>query len=149
MTTTEHTRLAVVAEERLVRIVPVVYSIDELTKLTGESAGALWRRIHRGTLAARHTGRRYLVTGPAAVDAGLWNASTLVDYRQVIDVAVKYTLQELATLLGLSYWTARRLVSANRITAVNGRTVRVEIRGQSIVDYLDGRDEPMQHPESA
>ena len=147
MTTAADTRLAVVAEERLVRITKVTYSLDELTKVTGLLPDALRRRIHNGKLRARHTGRRYVVTGPAAVAAGLWKASTLVDHHDVIDPAVKYTLHELGRVLDLSYWAARRLVQASRIVADSGP--RVWIRGSAIVDYLDGYDDPMQHPESA
>lgn len=149
MTTAERTRLAVVAEERLVRIVKVAYSLEELTALTGDHPDVLRRRIHNGTLSARHTGRRYLVTGPAAVAAGLWNAHKLVDYRDVIDADVEYTLKEIGAFLALSYHAARRLVQAKRIKAVDGPTVRVKVRGAELLAYLGGSDEPMQHPESA
>lgn len=149
MTTAEATRLAVVAEERLVHIVKVTYSLDELSAVTGLEPDALRRRIHNGTLRARHTGRRYIVSGPAAVDAGLWRAGTLVDYQKVIDPDVRYTLKELATFLDLSYYAARRLVQANRIKAVDGPTVRVTVRGAELLAYLSGGDEPMRHPESA
>lgn len=149
MTTAAGTRLAVVAEERLVSIKKVTYSLDELATVTGETLDALRRRIHNGTLRARHTGRRYIVTGPAVVDAGLWKASTLVDPHDVIDSVVKYTLRELGIFLGLSYHAAWRLVRAKRITPVDGPTVSVQFLGAEILQYLDGGDEPMQHPESA
>lgn len=149
MTTVEATRLAVVAEERLVRIVKVTYSLDELTAVTELLPDALRRRIHNGTLRARHTGRRYVVTGPAAVEAGLWQADTLVDYRKVIDPDVRYTLKELSAFLDLSYYAARRLVQANRIQAADCPTVRVTVRGAELLAYLGGGDEPMRHPESA
>lgn len=149
MTTADRTRLAVVAEERRVRIVQVAYSIEELSAITGDHPDVFRRRIHNGTLPARHTGRRYLVTGPAATAAGLWKAGTLVDYREVLDPDVEYTLKEAATFLSLSYYAAYRLVQAKRITPVDGPTVRVKIRGAELLAYLDGSDEPMQHPESA
>lgn len=149
MTTAEASRLAVVTHERRVRIVQVAYSLEELSAVTGESRDALSRRIHNSTLAARHTGRRYLVAGPAALAAGLCNARTLVDYRDVIDPDVRYTLTELGTFLGLSYYAARRLVQAKRVQAINGLTVRVEVLGAEIIAYLSGSDDPMQHPESA
>lgn len=149
MTTIERTRPAVVAEERRVRIVQVAYSLDELSTVTGDHPDVFRRRIHNGTLSARHTGRRYLVTGPAAVAAGLWNATTLTDYREVLDPDVEYTLKEAATFLSLSYYAARRLVQAKRIKPVDGPTVLVMIRGAELLAYLGGSDEPMQHPESA
>lgn len=149
MTTVEGTRLAVVAEERVVRITKVTYSLDELTAVTGDHIDVLRRRIHNNTLRARHTGRRYVVTGPAAVEAGLWKAGTLVDYRNVIDPDVRYTLRELGTFLDLSYYSARRLVHASRIKADTSTTVRVMVRGAELLAYLGGADEPMRHPESA
>ncbi|MDX3661249.1 hypothetical protein PV646_28425 [Streptomyces sp. ID05-26A] len=149
MTTAERTRLAVVREERLVRIVQVAFSLEQLETVTGESANALRRRIHNAALRARTTGHRYLVTGPAAVAAGLRNAHTLIDYQQVIDAKVDYTLRELADFLSLSYFAARRLIEADRINPVGGPTARVHVRGAEILRYLDGNDEPMQHPESA
>jgi len=149
MTAVADTRIAVVTEERRVRIVKVAYSLEELSKVTGESLDALRRRIHNGTLKARHTGRRYVVTGPAALAAGLWNARTLVDYHDVIDPDVRYTLKETGAFLALSYYAARRLVQAQRIVAVDGPTIRVEVRGAELLKYLDGSDDPMQHPESA
>ena len=91
----------------------------------------------------------YLVTGPAVHAAGLWKASTLVDYRDVIDPDVRYTLKELGTFLDLSYHAAWRLIRASRIAADNGSTVRVHVRGAEILAYLGGSDDPMQHPESA
>lgn len=147
MTTAQRTRLAVVAEERLVHIVKVTYSLEELSAMCGETLDALRRRIHNGTLTARHTGRRYVVSGPAVLAAGLWKANTLVDHHDVIDPDVKYSLHELGTFLDLSYWAARRLIQAGRIVADSGP--RVWIRGAAIIAYLDGCDDPMQHPESA
>lgn len=149
MTTAERTRLAVIAEERLVRIVKVTYSIEELSAVTGDHPDVFRRRIHRGTLRARNTGRRYLITGPAAVAAGLWDAATLVDYRTVIDTDVEYTLHEVATLLDLSYYTVRRLLRAKRFQSVAEPMVRVKVRGAELLAYLGGADDPMQHPESA
>jgi hypothetical protein len=149
MTTAEASRLAVVVQERRVRIVKVAYSLEELSSVTGESKDALRRRIHNGSLAARHTGRRYVVSGPAVLAAGLWNARTLVDYRDVIDPDVEYSLGELGTFLDLSYYAARRLVQAGRIKPADGPTMRVKIRGAELLAYLGGCDDPMQHPESA
>lgn len=149
MTTAEATRVAVITEERRVSIVKVAYSLADVSLVTGESLDALRRRIHNRTLAARHTGRRYVVSGPAVLAAGLWNAQTLIDYRNVIDTEVAYSLNELGTFLDLSYYAARRLVQAGRIKAVDGPTVLVKIRGAEIFSYLSGCDDPMQHPESA
>lgn len=143
------TRRAVVAEERLVHIVKVTYSLEELCRVTGLLPDALRRRIHNGTLRARHTGRRYVVTGPAAVEAGLWKAGTLVDYQTVIDPDVRYTLKEVGAFLDLSYYAARRLIQASRIKPVDNPTVRVTVRGAELLAYLGGSDEPMRHPESA
>lgn len=149
MTTIEHTRVAVVAEERLVRIVQVAYSVEELATVTGLHPDALRRRIQSGRLRARHTGRRYIVTSPAAKAAGLWNAHTLADYRDVIDQDVEYTVREVCTFLALSVYAARRLVRANRLKIVAGASVYMKIRGADLLEYLDGCDAPMQHPESA
>lgn len=136
-------------EERQACIVQVAYSIEQLSKVTGDHPDIFRRRIHNTTLPARNTGHRYLVTKPAVVAAGLRNVDTLVDYREVIDQDVEYTLKELAAFLGLSVHAARRLVRGGRIKTVDRPSVLVKIRGAEILAYLAGCDDPMQHPESA
>lgn len=149
MTDTMHTRVAVIAEQRKVQITQIAYPLDQLSTITGVSLDALRRLIHNNTLPARHTGRRYLVTGPAAVGAGLRGVWDLLDYRDIIDKDVAYTLNEVGVFLGLSYYAARRLVLSRGLAAAGVPGARVHVRGAAILDYLGGCDEPMQHPESA
>lgn len=149
MNTTEITRIAVVKHERVVTIVKVAYSLDELSTVAGETPDTLRRRIHSGVLFARHTGRRYVVSGPAAVAAKLKNADSLLDYHDIIDPDIEYRLAECATFLGLSYCAVRRLIAANRLDVVDKPINRVGVLGSTILRFLDGHDEPMQYPETA
>lgn len=146
----ERTRLATIAEQRQVTITKVAYSLRDLTKVTGLSYPALQRRVQNSTLRALQAGKQYVTTKAAVVAAGLRGAATLLDHHEIIDPVVAYSVHEVADFLGVPYRAALRLVNIGRIAArrnpVGGRAT---VLGAALLDYLDGADEPMRHPESA
>ena len=75
-------------------------------------------------------------------------ASVIADHRKVIIAEVAYSVRDVAKFLGISYYAVQRLIAGGKIRTRNtGR--HYIIPGAAIIDYLDGRDEPMQHKDSA
>ena len=72
------------------------------------------------------------------------------DHRDIIIAQVAYSLKDIQTLLGLSYDQVRGLVRGDnpKLRArITGKAYVVP--GAALIDYLNGFDEPMRHPESA
>lgn len=70
------------------------------------------------------------------------------DHREVVIDKVSYTVSDVSQFLGVSYWVAQRLVREGKIRSRNTGN-RYIVPGGAILDYLEGQDEPLQHPESA
>lgn len=75
-------------------------------------------------------------------------AAVIADHRKVVVVEVAYTVRDVATFLGISYYATQRLIASGKLRSRNtGRAYIVP--GSAIHDYLDGTDAPIQHKDSA
>ncbi len=69
-------------------------------------------------------------------------------HHEVVVAQVAYNTRDTAKFLGVSYFAAQRLLSSGAIRARN-TGARYIVPGAAIIEYLDGRDEPLHHKDTA
>ncbi len=129
--------------------VQVVYTTDEIARLFGRLPQTVRGWIASGVMLSRNTGHSYLIPGGHAIDLLGRPAPGINDHRTVIDVHAGYTVDELTVMLGLKIDAVRRLARPGGPLKVEHRRPRLIVLGQALLDYLDGSDEPIRHPDSA
>jgi excisionase family DNA binding protein len=150
----------VVQTHREVVIEQVAYTVQQTAANLGISDYAVRRLIANGELPARNTNQgrgqgRYIVTGAAQIaylDAPPAAIARLGihDHRQVIDPLVKYSVPDMCRLLGIARTTALMLLDTGKVRSHQlERWHPRKIPGSALIEFLDGRDEPMHHKHSA
>lgn len=107
--------------------------------------------LHNGQIPARNTGNQYLITGATLVIINRGPLTGINDHRDpaVFDVARLYTRSNLRSLLGTTVHVVRSLVENGRIKETESIGSARYVTGETIWEFLGGRDEPMRQRDTA
>lgn len=106
----------------------------------------IWALIGDRELPARHTGHRYLISGRIILD--IKPDADVNDPQKVIETDRAYYLSDLAALFGVSYGIAQRL-GQHRLKVGRYLGTRPLFHGPTILEFLNGADDPMRASASA